>query len=710
MPVPGIGPLNAEVMVVGEFYNDEIVPFATDRLRELLALAGFDRSQCYLTYAVKHRGETNAAAIKMCQHYLMEEVRTVRPSIIFTLGKAAVTAVLGKTNLRKHGGIGIDTEFFGEVVTVIPMMELYPPPVALAEQEKEWREVRISKRPEVAEVDYETAISGDVIAVDLETTGLDPEVDKIVGVCLSSDPCSGFYAAFPEDVPALIPMDKRLYVFHNAPFDLAFLRKAGVLIPEQRVWDTMVSGAVLGVKTLGLKERVLREHSILMSTLGEISDGLYDFDKISPELAANYGRTDAAMTFKLYEADKEEVQKRGIERLFGIEMELQPVLALMKRRGMYVDEQALEEAKELLSGKMEQLESVIHPLTGGINFNSTDQLQEFLFGTLKLPPLKKTKKGYSVDEETLKALSSRHPAISSILEWRKYAKLQSTYVGGLLAAKDSKGYVHPTFKQTGAETGRFSCAAPNVQNQPARDDWAKNLIRGVFQAPSNCYILSIDYSQVELRIVAALAMEHTMLDVFRNNGDIHTDTATRIKVPRPLAKNLNFGMCYGLGANGFRHYLRAECDPPIYITREEAQVIIDNFIGARKNLSEWIARTKHFATENLYTETVLGRRRYFPTLDTDNVKVLEKEVKQAVNHPVQGTAADIMKAAMVKLIDYPIICTIHDELLFLVHESDLEEVMHDAKRVMEEVAEDILGGVVPIVAEAKYAKRWSECK
>ena len=697
-------------MVVGEIREHDITPFPTDRLRELMAMAGFDRSNCYLTYAVKHFGDNNAKAIKSCQHYLLEEIRTVRPTIIFTLGKVATTAVLGKTNLRKHGGIGLDTEFFGEIVTVFPMMELYPPLIAQAEQEAEWREVRVSKRPEVREVSYRLAAGYNILAVDLETTGLDPENDKIVGVCLASNSEEGYYAAFPDDVASLIPLDKDLYIFHNAPFDIAFLRKAGVVIPDDRIWDTMVSGAILGVKKLGLKERVLREHSILMSTLGEISDGLYDFDKISPELAANYGRTDAAMTFKLYEADKAEIDKRGVMPLFNMEMQLQPVLRRMKQRGMYVDTAALNTASLDLESKMGELDTGIREYVGEMNYNSNDQLQKWLFEDLKLPPVKKTKTGLSVDEETLKVLSPRHKAIPLILQWRKYQKLMSTYLVGLSKCQDEKGYVHPTFKQTGAETGRFSCAEPNVQNQPARDEWAKSLIRGLFTAPDDCYILSIDYSQVELRIVAALSREQTMLDVFKSGGDIHTDTATRIHVPRPLAKNLNFGMCYGLGASGFRHYLKAECDPPIYISNDQAQEIIDSFIGARINLSKWIADTKRFAVENLYTETIMGRRRLFPSLATINPYVIEKEVKAAINHPVSGSAADIMKAAMVELRDYPIICTIHDELLFLVHKSDLTSVMNDAKVVMEKVGYEMLGGIVPIVAEAKYAKKWSECK
>ena len=398
--------------------------------------------------------------------------------------------------------------------------------------------------------------------------------------------------------------------------------------------------------------------------------------------------------------------------LMDIEMPLAAVLASMEDRGCMVDREGIARYGALLDAHVEQLEERIHFSAGGpFNINSPKQLGEVLFERLGLPAGKKTKTGYSTNAEVLEKLKKYHPIIEDILEYRQMTKLRSTYVEGLLAVADEQGRIHTTFKQTGTATGRLSSAEPNLQNIPIRTELGRELRRYFIPESSDYVLLDADYSQIELRLLAVISDDEAMKQAFIEGEDIHTATACRVFGVAPdqvtvelrkRAKAVNFGIVYGMG-----EFSLAE---DLHISRAAAKEYIDGYMASYPGVSAYLSGVIKQAYEDGYVTTEFGRRRAIPELAAQNKNLKHFGERVAMNSPIQGTAADIIKIAMIRVdnalrksgYDARLILQVHDELIVECHKDCRDEVLAMLKREMENAATFS----VPMLVEAKWGKDW----
>ncbi len=410
-------------------------------------------------------------------------------------------------------------------------------------------------------------------------------------------------------------------------------------------------------------------------------------------------------------------KEKGLAKVFNkLEMPLEVVLAKMELNGIKVDRKILDNLSEFLKKKLAGLEKKIYDLTGEkFNINSPSQLAEVLFQKLKLPTtdIKKGKTGYSTDAEQLEKLRSTHPAIKLIEEYRIYAKLKNTYADPLPELIQPDGRIHTTFNQTGAITGRLSSSDPNLQNIPKYGE-VSTLIRQSFVADKKKILVSADYSQIDLRVAAHLSQDPKMMEIFKEGKDIHRSTAAWVnnlpldKVTdeqRSEAKSLNFGILYGMGIYGFMR--------DSGVSQERAEFFIQQYMKTFSKLKEFLEKTKEQARKNGFVETEFGRRRYLPNIKSANYQVRSGAERAAVNFPIQGLAADIMKLAMLK-IDEKLLrkkyrsakmeLQIHDEVIVEIDENQAEEFGKDLKEVMENVYKLR----VPLVVEVSTGKNWGE--
>ena len=423
----------------------------------------------------------------------------------------------------------------------------------------------------------------------------------------------------------------------------------------------------------------------------------------------------ALTTFELSSLLEREVQEAGMWELWEhIEMPLIFVLTDMERRGVLVDVNYLRQLGEEMLRASRQIEERIYQIAGvRFNIRSPQQLAEVLFNRLKLPSPKRTPSGKpSTAAPVLEALAKEHEIARLILEFRELEKLRSTFIEGLLSAADAQHRVHTTYDQTGTATGRLASSEPNLQNIPARGDWGKK-IRRAFIAPEGYRLISADYSQIELRILAHLSGDEALCQAFERGEDIHTQAAVSIFGVKPeevtedmrrKAKVLNFGIAYGISAYGLAQQLGIE--------PEEAQRIIDRYFERFPKVRDYIEQTISFARQNKFVRTLMNRRRFLPEIDSPDQRIREAAQRAAINTPVQGTSADIMKAAMVAVwrglkergYDAHITMQVHDELVLEVAEQQVLEVAKFIKRQMESVYRLR----IPLVAEIKVGDNWGE--
>ena len=418
---------------------------------------------------------------------------------------------------------------------------------------------------------------------------------------------------------------------------------------------------------------------------------------------------------ELYNITIKEMDKEGSKNLFdNIEMPLVRVLGEMQYNGITVEKEKLEEFGKDLKKRLNNLVKEIYSLAGEeFNVNSTQQLGKVLFEKLKLTEPKKNKKGYATDVETLEGLKHEHPIIEKVLEYRSLIKLSSTYVEGLIPyinKNDSK--IHAVFNQTITATGRISCTDPNLQNLPSHEGEGKN-IKKAFKAKEGYVFVDADYSQIELRVLAHIAKDENMIKAFQNDEDIHKEVASKVfgvamskvtKEQRSRAKAVNFGIIYGITAFGLSQQLK--------IDRKQSQKYIDNYLKKYSGIKNFMDEIIKKAEENGYVETIFGRRRYVPELKSNNYMVRQFGSRVAMNTPIQGTAADIMKIAMnntydnLKNLDAKIILQVHDELIIEVKEEEKEK----AKEILKESMENAAKLDVPLKVEISEAKTWYEAK
>jgi DNA polymerase-1 len=588
-------------------------------------------------------------------------------------------------------------------------------------------------------VDEETALISlveklqepDLLCFDTETDGTDMMQSKLVGISLAAASGAAYYIplngekGLPEDealgiLQPLFADENALKIAHNFKFDYIMLNRAGLEI-EGPVFDTMLAGYLLDasqrLKMDILAKKYLNYEPISIKKLIGSGKKQKTMDQIPPEEITAYACEDADITLCLYEALKPILEKDElIDIAEKIEFPLIKVLAEMEMKGVRVDREKLEEFSVSLADDLITLEKEIHVKAGTeFNINSPKQLGEVLFEIMKLPVGKKTKTGqYSTAESVLKKLAVSYEMPDLILEYRALSKLKSTYVDALpkLIDKDT-GRIHTDFNQSVAATGRLSSSDPNLQNIPVRTERGRE-IRKAFIPDAGFKLLSADYSQVELRVIAAMAEDENMIEAFRNNEDIHARTAKEIfglssldevtREQRTKAKRVNFGIPYGVSAYGLASRLG--------ISNSEGKELIDQYFERFPGILDYIEETKQFAKEHGYVKTLMGRRRYIPRINSRNWNTRSFAERTAVNMPIQGTAADIIKQAMIDIhtfikrekLETRMLLQVHDELVFEVVEGEQDSVPQQLKELME-MAFNL---AVPLKVEMGLADNWLE--
>lgn len=420
---------------------------------------------------------------------------------------------------------------------------------------------------------------------------------------------------------------------------------------------------------------------------------------------------------KMYPVTMKLIEEQEEMQLFkNIEMPVASVLAKMQYNGIYINKEELTEFGKNLKEKIEEKTSKIYQMCGQeFNINSPKQLGKVLFEDLRLPVIKKKKTGYSTDGEILEKLKSEHPVINEILEYRQLMKLNSTYVDGVIVYINPKtNRIHSYFHQTVTATGRISSTEPNLQNIPTRTELGKQL-RKVFKPQEGCIFVDADYSQVELRVFAHISQDEKMINAFKNGIDIHREVAARVlgkkidevtSAERTRAKAVNFGIVYGISDFGLSEQLG--------VSVKQAKEYIDSYLNKYTGINKYTEQTINDAKEKGYVTTMFGRRRYIPELNSANFMIRQFGSRAAINMPIQGTAADIMKLAMIEVqkrleeqgLKTKLVLQIHDELLLEVPVEEEEKVKKLLKTSMENVVELL----VPLVAEVTKGNDWSECK
>jgi DNA polymerase-1 len=541
-------------------------------------------------------------------------------------------------------------------------------------------------------------------AIDLETDSPNPIDAEIVGLSFATVPGRGRYVPVghtgERNVPAaraleiLIPIleDPAIRkVGANLKFDTVVLQRAGIALEGVEA-DAVLAAYILdpGRRAYGMDILALEHFGHRMTSFDEVTrpDGetQLPFPDVDVEAAARYACEDADVALRLCDLFLPQLEARELLDLYDrVELPLIPVLAEMERAGVKLDAEFFAAMGKKMEGELAAIEHDCHAIAGQeFNLNSPQQLAEILFERLKLPVVKRTKTGYSTDAEVLEALAVDHELPRRCLEWRELAKLKSTYVDALPAAVNPRtGRLHTSFNQTVAASGRLSSSEPNLQNIPARTPLGREIRKGFIPGEEGWTLLVADYSQIELRILAHLTGDPNLVLAFRTGQDIHRQTAALVfgvepekvnEMLRTRAKEVNFGVVYGMGVFGLARRLG--------ITREEAKAFIDGYFARFADVRRYQEDTIEKVKQDGYVTTLLGRRRYLPEIRSRNFNVRSFAERAAINSPIQGTAADLLKIAMIKVRDRiardalpaRMLLTVHDELVFEVERSAADDL------------------------------------
>lgn len=585
--------------------------------------------------------------------------------------------------------------------------------------------------PKAQKILVKNLMAQKAVCFDTETTSLNELEAELVGMSFSYKKGLAYYIPLSEKrdealetleiFKPFFEKEDVLKIAHNLKFDYKVLHQYGVEV-EGAIFDTMIAHYLLNPDGRHgmdyLSEIYLNYKPVsIESLIGKKGKNQGTLRDVSLEEQTIYAAEDADVTFQLYEIFAPQLKKEGVEDLFyHIEMPLMRVLAKMEFAGISLDENWLIQESKDLENDLKNLETKIFELCGEeFNMNSPKQLGEILFEKLKLDPkAKKTKTGqYATSEDILQKLASKHEIIQYILEYRTYQKLKSTYVDALpnQIDKDTKR-VHTNFSQTTAATGRLASLNPNLQNIPIRTLRGQQ-IRGAFVADEGNKLISADYSQIELRLIAEISGEENMIKAFQNGEDIHASTAAKLfKIPieevtktqRSQAKTVNFGIIYGQGA-----FALAE---QTGLSRTEAKQLIDSYYETYPKLKEFMAEQVAKARKLGYVETILGRKRHLQDINSNNFVVKGHAERNAVNAPIQGSAADIIKLAMIKIqevleqehLKTKMLLQVHDELVFEAPENEVEI----AKKLIKENMENAYKTEVPLLVEVGVGENWLE--
>ncbi len=574
-----------------------------------------------------------------------------------------------------------------------------------------------------------------IVSVDTETDSLQPVEANLVGMSFSIKEKSGWYlpvmsrGLFSEDYPdssVSIPKVKPLLenpkikkIGQNIKYDLLVLKRAGIEM-QGITFDTMIASYLINPSERrhnmdDLAEEYLKYKTITYKELTGSGKNAVPITEVPLDRLAEYAAEDADITYRLYNIFKPLLEKDSLVELFEkIEMPLMSVLADMELTGVKIDTKHFEKMKKDIAGKLVEVEKNIYTLAGQeFNINSTRELSIILFDKLGLKTVKKTKTGFSTDIQVLETLQGSHEIIDHLILYRTLNKLQSTYIETLpKLINPATGRIHTSYNQTVAATGRLSSSDPNLQNIPVRDDFGRQLRKG-FVPEKEFIMMSADYSQIELRLAAHYSNDANMLAAFKDGIDIHSMTASSVfGVPfdqitpdmRRQAKIINFATIYGVSPYGLSQ--QAE------ISMRDAAEFIKKYFETYPGFKTYIDTTIEFAKKNGYVQTLMGRRRPVPEINSDTVFRREGAERVAINTPLQGTSADMIKIAMINIsrelsanrMKSRMIMQVHDELVFEVHEDELDTM----KKIVKEKMESAIRLNVPVVVEIGTGKNWEE--
>lgn len=567
---------------------------------------------------------------------------------------------------------------------------------------------------------------------DTETTGLDPLVAEIVGMSFSVKPGEAYYVPFPanqaeaqqlaERFRPLFSDASKTLIGQNIKYDLQILQNYGIRIAN-RLWDTMVAHFLFMPEMRHnmnvLSETYLDYSPISIETLiGKKGKDQLSMRDVELERIKDYAAEDADITLKLKHAFEPKLRESATEKLFHeVEIPLIDALAGMEREGINLDVNVLKEFSAQLQEDITKVDAEIQELAGTkFNISSPKQVGEILFDYLKIiEKPKKTKTGqYATGEDVLSKLEGKHPIVSKILDYRELVKLKSTYVDTLpLLVNANTGRIHTTFNQVVAVTGRLSSDNPNLQNIPIRTERGRQIRKAFVPRDADHTLLSADYSQIELRIVASISGDPNMCDAFISGKDIHTATAAKVygvdesevtKEMRYKAKSVNFGIIYGQGAFGLADNLN--------IPRAEAKQLIDNYFAQYTAIRNYMSGEIEFAREHGYVQTLMGRKRWLKDITSANQTVRSYAERNAINAPIQGSAADMIKVAMINIhrelqqlnLRSRMVLQVHDELVFDVYKPELEVI----KPIIERHMQQALPLKVPVEVGMGVGANWLE--
>ena len=569
------------------------------------------------------------------------------------------------------------------------------------------------------------------LSLDTETTSTHPINAELVGLSFSVEEKEAYYVAIPanrEEALKFVNIFKPLYenpeilkVGQNIKYDYEVLMNYGVEI-KGKMFDTMIAHYLIQPELYHnmdyLAEVYLNYQTVHIEELiGQKGKNQKSMRDLAPSEVYEYAAEDADITLRLKNILEPKLKELELEDLFwNVEMPLVPVLASMEMNGVCIDTNTLKETSSNLSNRLAEIEHHIYELAGeSFNIASPRQVGEILFGKMKIVEKpKKTKTGqYVTSEEVLQQLRSKSPIIDEILNYRGLKKLLSTYVDALPKLINPRtGHIHASFNQAITATGRLSSSDPNLQNIPVRDDDGKE-IRRCFIPEPGCLFFSADYSQIELRIMAHLSEDKNMVEAFREGSDIHAATAAKIwheeisqvtDAQRKKAKTANFGIIYGITTFGLAQRMNIE--------NKEAKQIIEDYFRTFPGVKAYMEKSKEIAREKGYAETIFHRRRYLPDISSRNGTVRGFAERNAINAPIQGSEADIIKVAMVRIfnrfkaegIKSKMIIQVHDELNFSVYPEEKEKV----EKIVVEEMQNAYHLSVPLVADAGWGKNWLE--
>lgn len=570
-----------------------------------------------------------------------------------------------------------------------------------------------------------------ILSLDTETTSTSPIDAELVGLSFSVEEKEAFYVAVPanrEEAQKIVNIFKPLYenpeilkIGQNLKYDLEVLYKYDVHLAGP-MFDTMIAHYLIQPELRHnmdyMAETLLNYRTIHIEQLiGERGKNQRNMRDLSPAEVYEYAAEDADITLRLYNVLSPKLKEAGAEQLFyEIEMPLMPVLAEMELNGIRIDTASLAETSSILTSRMHQLEAQIYEAAGEqFNIASPKQVGEILFGKMKIVDKpKKTKTGqYVTSEEVLQQLRHKNPIVDDILAHRGLKKLLGTYIDALPKLINScTGHIHTSFNQAVTSTGRLSSSDPNLQNIPVRGEDGKE-IRRCFIPEEGCLFFSADYSQIELRVMAHLSGDENMAEAFRLGHDIHAATAAKIykkdidnvtRDQRTKAKRANFGIIYGITVFGLAERLD--------ISRAEASQLIDEYFASFPKVAQYMEQSKETARAKGYAETFFHRRRYLPDINSHNATVRNFAERNAINAPIQGSAADIIKIAMIRIsrrfkaegIKSKMILQVHDELNFSVLPEEKEKV----ERIVLEEMQNAYPLSVPLVADCGWGANWLE--